>query len=131
MSTRQDDDRPRPRGRPRLLLPLLTSLIAVGVLFVGIFPTRAIIEQRSELAQAERSLDVVGARNQDLADRVEALGADSEIERIAREQYNLGRPGEEVYAILPAPPPPLPVPDAWPFRGLRTALSADTASSDG
>jgi cell division protein FtsB len=115
----------RARRRSRLLLPLLGSLVALGVLFVGIFPTRAILDQRAELARAERSLAQVEAMNDELADRAEALGTDDEIERIAREQYNLGRPGEEVYAILPAPPAPPAVPDAWPFRGLADAVDPD------
>jgi cell division protein FtsB len=112
----------RHRRRSRLVLPLLTSLVAVGVLLVGIFPTRAILDQRRELGRAEQALRFVEQRNDDLADRVRALGTDAEIERIAREQYNLGRPGEEVYAILPAPPAPPPVPDAWPFRDLHAAV---------
>jgi cell division protein FtsB len=117
------------RGWPRLLRPVLATVIALGVLLVGIFPTRAIIEQRAELAGAERSLDQVEERNEELADRAEALATDAEIERIAREQYNLGRPGEEVYAILPAPPAPPDVPDAWPFRGLHEALQATGAAT--
>ena len=63
-----------------------------------------------------------------MADRVEALGTDEEIERIAREQYNLVFPGEEAYGILPATPPPPVVPDAWPFRGLAQALAAEAAA---
>jgi cell division protein FtsB len=92
------------RGWPRLLRPLLATVIALGVLLVGIFPTRAIVEQRAELGRLERSRNVVAERNEELQDRIDALGTDAEIERIAREQYNLGRPGEEVYAILPPPP---------------------------
>ena len=117
----------RSRRRSRLVLPVLTSLVAVGILFVGIFPTRAIIEQRRELADAEASLHFIEARNGELEERIDALGTDAEIERIAREQYNLGRPGEEVYAILPAPPAPPAVPEAWPFRGLHDALGSTAA----
>jgi hypothetical protein len=43
--------------------------------------------------------------------RAAELQEDAEIERLAREQYNLVMPGEEAYAMLPAaPPPPPPVP---------------------
>ena len=115
------------RRRSRLVLPVLTSLVAVGVLLVGIFPTRAILELRRELAEAEASLAFIEHRNADLEARIDALGTDAEIERIAREQYNLGRPGEEVYAILPAPPAPPAVPDAWPFRALHDAVTPATA----
>jgi cell division protein FtsB len=34
------------------------------------------------------------------------LHTDAAIERLAREQYNLVKPGEEAYAILPARPAP-------------------------
>jgi cell division protein FtsB len=119
----QPEEQAGPRGRSRLLLPVIGSLVAVGILFVGIFPTRALLEQRRELSRAEASLAFIEARNDELEQRVEALGTDAEVERIAREQYNLGRPGEEVYAILPAPPAPPAVPDAWPFRGLHDAVA--------
>ena len=35
--------------------------------------------------------------------RVDRLHTDAEIERLAREQHNLVRPGEEAFAVLPAP----------------------------
>jgi cell division protein FtsB len=119
-------DRPsRSPLRSRLLIRVVTSTFIVGFLFVGIFPVRAIVEQRAEIAQAERELAEVEAGNDELEERIEALGTDAEIERLARERHNLGRPGEEVYAILPAPPAPPAVPDAWPFRGLADAVDPD------
>jgi cell division protein FtsB len=114
--------RGRTPWRSRLLLRVVTSTFIVGFLFIGIFPVRAIIDQRAEIAAAEADLAEVEAANDALEERIDALGTDAEIERIAREQHNLGRPGEEVYAILPAPPAPPPVPDAWPFRGLAEAV---------
>jgi cell division protein FtsB len=119
-------DRPsRSPLRSRLLIRVVTSTFIVGFLFVGIFPVRAIVEQRAEIAAAERELAEVEAANDELEDRIEALGTDAEIERLARERHNLGRPGEEVYAVLPAPPAPPAVPDAWPFRGLAEAVDPD------
>ena len=111
--------------RSRLLLRVVTSTFIVGFLFVGIFPVRAIVEQRAEIAEAERDLAEVEEANGALDDRIDALGTDEEIERLARERHNLGRPGEEVYAILPAPPAPPVVPDVWPFRGLADAVDPE------
>ena len=37
--------------------------------------------------------------------RIETLTTPEEIERLAREQYNLVHPGEEAYSVLPAPAP--------------------------
>ena len=39
----------------------------------------------------------------------------SEIELLARRDFNLVYPGQETYAILPAPPPPVSLPATWPF----------------
>ena len=114
------------RRRSRIVLPLLGTFFVVGVLFVGVFPTRAILDQRAELDRAEARLAVIDEQNAELEARVEALGTDAEIERLAREQYNLVFPGQEAYAILPAPPAPPAVPDAWPFRRLHDAVQAPT-----
>jgi cell division protein FtsB len=121
-----DDEAPprrRRRRKSRFVLPLLGSFVAVGALFIGVFPTRAILDQRRQLAQAQQRLDQVDARNQELEDRVQALGTDDEIERLAREEYDLVFPGQEAYAILPSPPAPPAVPDAWPFRQLHDAVT--------
>lgn len=119
---REPPARPARPWRSRLFLRVVTSTFIVGFLFVGIFPVRAILDQRAEIAAAEGELAEVEAANDELEARIDALGTDAEVERIAREQHNLGHPGEEVYAILPAPPSPPPVPDAWPFRGLAEAI---------
>lgn len=111
------------RRRHRVVAALAVSIVAVGVLFFGVFPTRAYLDQRRDIASAESQLAALDATNAELAARVDALRTDAEVERLAREQYNLVFPGEEAYALLPAPEPPLPVPDAWPFRGLRAALA--------
>ena len=64
-------------------------------------------------------MDVLKTQNDKLAQQAQQLNTDSEIERLAREQYNLVRPGEQAYAILPAPPPPIQLPPVWPFTGPR------------
>lgn len=109
----------------RRLVPALVSLAVLAVLFVGVFPTRAYLAQRDDIAAARSELRQIEAVNAELASRVRALGTRDEVERIAREQYSLVYPGETAYALLPAPTPPLPVPDAWPFRSLRAAIHGD------
>ncbi len=81
---------------------VVASVVLVGVLFVAVFPTRTYIAQRRSIEAAERRVVVLSAENDKLASRVQRLDTDAEIERLAREQYNLVRPGEEAYAILPA-----------------------------
>jgi cell division protein FtsB len=87
----------------RALWPLLVSVVLVGVIFAGVFPTRTYLAQRTSIARAEKQLDVLGEQNEALERRANDLQSDAEIERLAREQYNLVKPGEEAYAVLPPP----------------------------
>lgn len=113
--------RARARRRSRVLVPLVVSVALVVFLFVGVFPTRSLLAQRADIAAAEARLETLRSANAALDERAEALRTDAEVERLAREQYGLVRPGEEAYAILP--PAPLPVPDAWPFADLAAATT--------
>lgn len=93
----------------RALGPLVAAVASVGFLFVAVVPTRTWLAQRQAIRSAEVGLRVLEEQNRELTSRVAELRTDAEIERLAREQYNLVRPGEEAYAILPAagtPPPP-------------------------
>jgi cell division protein FtsB len=78
-------------------------LVAVLVLFV--FPTRTYLDQRHELTVASQRMRVLDAQNAQLSQQVDKLHTDAEIERIAREQYHLVKPGEKAFAVLPAPDP--------------------------
>jgi cell division protein FtsB len=87
----------------RRIVPFVVLIGIVGLLFVAVFPTRTWLAQKSDRADAVAQLELLEEQNAILASRVEALQSDEEIERLAREQYNLVRPGEEAYALLPAP----------------------------
>lgn len=87
---------------------VVASVILVGVLFVAVFPSRTYLAQQGSIAAAKEKVMVLAAENDRLAGRVQRLNTDGEIERLAREQYNLVRPGEEAYAILPSRPAPPP-----------------------
>ena len=110
--------------RRRLVWPLLASLTIVGLLFIGVYPMRTFLAQRTSLSNATRQLEVLREQNQQLDERIQSLTTDAEVEKLARERYNLVRPGEEAYAILPAPPPPIELPPVWPFTGLAQRLSS-------
>jgi cell division protein FtsB len=79
--------------------------IFVAVLALFVFPTRTYLDQRHQLTVAAKRLDVLDAQNAQLAQQVDKLHTDAEIERIAREQYHLVKPGEQAFAVLPAPQP--------------------------
>ena len=91
------------------------AVVLVGVTLLAVFPARTYVAQRQSISAAEERVRILSAQNKELAKRVEKLHTDAEIERIAREQYNLVRPGEEAYAILPPPeakaPPKPPTPE--------------------
>ena len=110
----------------RLVWPLLGVAALLVFLAVGVFPTRTYFDQRDQISAEQERVGVLTAENQKLASKVAELHSDAEIERLAREQYNLVRPGEEAYAILPGPadgqadppapvgtPPPPPARDWW------------------
>ena len=102
----------RARRVRRLVGPVLVTVLFLGVLLGGVFPTRTWLAQRSATEGAEEQLAVLREQNDVLEERVALLHRDTEIERLAREQYNLVRPGEEAYAVLPPPASDLPPPPA-------------------
>jgi cell division protein FtsB len=103
----------------RRVVPVFVVLVVIGVLFVGVFPTRTWLAQKNEMAAATEQLRVLSEQNEILAERVEVLHSDDEIERLAREQYNLVKPGEEAYALLP------------PSTGTTVELPAAGKDGDG
>ena len=87
----------------KVLWPVVASIVIVAVMLIAIFPTRTYLAQRRRIAATQERIAVLSRTNDSLGQRVETLHTDAEVERLAREQYNLVRPGEEAYAILPAP----------------------------
>ncbi len=103
----------------------------VGAIAIGLFPTQTFLEQRADTSDAQERLDVLRAQNEAFEDRIERLDTDEEIERLAREQYNLAYPGEETYVVLPAPLPPLDLPELWPFGPMLDPEAAAAATLAG
>ncbi len=82
------------------------ALIALGIaaiLFLFVFPTRTYLAQRRQIGAAQHDVNVLHAQNKGLQAEAELLQQPGEIERRAREDYNMVRPGEQVYRVLPAP----------------------------
>lgn len=115
------DGRPRPSGgrrhraeararrraerrarRGRLLVWVLVLTVGVvGMLFLAVYPARTFWAQRTSIEQAQQELDELRAEGDRLEARARALDTDEEIERLARTHYDLVRPGEQVFAVLP------------------------------
>jgi len=95
---------PRSRGRHSTLVLLLLGLALVAVLFAFVYPTRTYLHQHRELNAAERQLQVLKDTTKGLQHDSEKLQSDAEVERRAREDYGLVRPGETPYVLVPSPP---------------------------
>jgi len=105
-------------GLARWVRPLLLAAAAVATmvaLAAYVFPTRTWLDQRSALAETSAELHELQAQRAALEQRVAELDSDELIEEIARSQYGLVKPGEEAYAVLPAPEKPVELPAIWPF----------------
>jgi cell division protein FtsB len=109
---------------------LVVSLLAVvGVLLLGAFPARAYLDQINQREQLAERAGVLRASNEALAEQASRLQTDEAIERLARERYQLVRPGEEAYAILPDGASALE--GEVPVEGEVTSVSPPAASRQG
>ena len=96
------------RRRSRLAIGVFAVLFT-GFLVAFVYPTGTFLRQRSQLSAAENRLQILETQTKALNDDSARLHTDAEIERVAREQYGLTRPGETPYVLVPAPtPPPAP-----------------------
>jgi cell division protein FtsB len=89
------------RRHPWLVVSILALL---GVLALGSFPVRAYLDQlhqREQLAGQVRTLD---EQNRKLVGHAAQLQTDGTIEQLARDRYQMVKPGEEAYSILPTAP---------------------------
>ena len=85
----------------------VASVVFVGFIFGAVFPTRTYVAQRREIAAASERLELFTEQNGRLEAEIRRLQSDEEIERLARARYNLVKPGEEAFAVVPVPAPPV------------------------
>jgi len=85
---------------------VVASVIFIGILFGAVYPTRTYLAQQRDLRAAHHRLQLFKQQNGRLEAEAKRLESDEEIERIARARFNLVKPGEEAYAIVPVPPKP-------------------------
>jgi cell division protein FtsB len=114
----------------RLARLAVAFTVLLAVLFVAGFPARTYLDQRHALATTQDRLKVLRTSNDALSKRADELHSDAAVEKLAREQYSLVRPGEEAYAILPGPAAPeAPKPAPAPVKKQTTvAKILDTLS---
>ncbi|HEY5164855.1 MAG TPA: septum formation initiator family protein, partial [Acidimicrobiia bacterium] len=83
----------RVRRRRTLLTATLLGLAVVGLLFVFVYPTRTYLQQRNQISAAQHHLAQLNRETARLDGQSRQLQADAAVERIAREQYGLVKPG--------------------------------------
>lgn len=97
---------PSPRVRRRRILvgTALLGLAVVGFLFAFVYPTSTFLQQRAEIGKAEERIARVERETRRLRAENKRLLTDEEVERLAREQYGLVRPGETPFVLVPEAP---------------------------
>ncbi|HKV04732.1 MAG TPA: septum formation initiator family protein [Candidatus Acidoferrales bacterium] len=77
------------------------------LLLQDVFGTHGLVAMRraqQEAARVQQEIEQINEENRQLQDRVKALKSDpATIERIAREEMGLARPGEYIFKIPPRP----------------------------
>lgn len=107
---------------------MLTWMVAAGVIVLGalvlvLYPTRSYLSQRDAIRASETKLAKLDAENDRLLTRINQLKSNSEVERLARRDLGMVRPGEHAFSMVQAPAF-TGVPDRWPFN-LVKAIAAE------
>jgi cell division protein FtsB len=103
-----DNAQHQPGRRPsweRKTRAAVASLAVIAIMFLFVFPTRSYLAQQRQVGAARHALEVLKAQNKELAREARQLATPSEIERLARAQFNMVRPGEQAYNVVPPAKP--------------------------
>lgn len=87
------------RGGRRGALLAVILLVGLAIVLAGVFPFRQLIAQERLVDNTQAKLDALVEENQRLQDQIDAVQSPAELERIAREQYGMARPGETTYVV--------------------------------
>lgn len=97
--TQQEVQAAKPR-RPGAFVAVLL-LVGLAIVLAGVFPFRQLIAQERLVENTQAQLDALIAENETLQAEIDAVATPAELERIAREQYGMVRPGETSYVVEP------------------------------
>jgi len=91
-------------------VPLILGLFLLAVFVHDLFGEHGFLAMRRMQKEVDKlavEIQTLNEENQKLADDVKALKTDPKaIERIAREEMGLARPGEMIFKLPPKPPQP-------------------------
>lgn len=80
---------------------ILVALLGLAVYLLAVFPTRSYLLQRSQVRHVVTQVNAVQSSNAQLQHQIDSMNSPSEIEKIARSQYGLIKPGEKAFVVLP------------------------------
>jgi len=86
------------RKRPGAIVAVLL-LVVLAIVLAGVFPFRQLIAQERLVENTQAKLDALVVENEGLQAEIDAVASRTELERIAREQYGMVRPGETSYVV--------------------------------
>lgn len=95
------------------------SIVAVSLfslMLLGVIPVQEWFEVRDTKDELLVELAKVEELNESYRISIDALKTDEEIERIARSEYNLVKPHEEAYYVVPVSSEDIKIPGIWPFH---------------
>lgn len=113
----------------RLRLAVFATVMVL-VMFAFVFPARAWLDQRREVQRVRRDVTDLEEQNRRLQREANRLETPAEIERLARERFNMVLPGEQAYSVVPAAPT-APVSPSTPSStaASSTAVSPTTTTA--
>ncbi len=94
-------------------------ILLVALFVSGMYPARQLVAKHNRIDSLKADSKRLDAEIAELRARRDALQTDAEVERLARQDLNMIRPGETAYAVVPGPSmvpkrvkqPPLAPPD--------------------
>jgi cell division protein FtsB len=79
------------------------AAVVAAVVVAAWFPAAALYHQHQQLSSSTGQLDRLQRQNGALGQEARRLESPDEVARIARQQYQLVDPGQQVYEVLPPP----------------------------
>ncbi len=100
------------------------GLVVAALALTGVAPARQAFAQREQVAEVQAKVLALQDRNEELTSRLNRLSDIAYMEKLAREQLGVVRPGETSYVVVPAPAPVKPVADVEQEpEGLREKMA--------
>jgi cell division protein FtsB len=97
---------PMSARRKTMIGCVLAIVTVVATMFIYVYPIKGYYEQQRQENIERHRLAVLKEANKKIKEERKNLSSDAEIERIAREQYHLIKPGEEAYIVSGQPTVP-------------------------